>query len=106
MRTKAERLSRAQLVVVHTNADLVSEPKPTPTGGSMLPMFCPMCHDAVMLQFVSGWLEENLKQAWACPYCCATNVDGFPYRLAWVAKDYGFQAKTASADETGVQSRP
>ncbi len=93
MRPKAEALSRAQLVLVHSKADIQSAHEAMPAGGSTLPMFCPMCHGAVMLQFVSGWLEENLKQAWACPYCCETNVDGFPHRLAWVAKDYGFHAR-------------
>jgi len=96
MRTKAGVLSRAQLVLVHSKADIQSAPQPMPAGGSTLPMFCPMCHGAVTLQFVSGWLEENLNQSWACPYCRETNVDGFPYRLAWVAKDYEFHANAQS----------
>ena len=43
----------------------------------------------MMLQFIGEWLEENLRQAWACPHCYQTNADGFPRQLAWVTKDRG-----------------
>ena len=89
MPAKSGVLSLIHLVVSRPNFDMPSEPQPMLTGGSTLPMFCPMCHGAVKLQFIGGWLEENLSQKWACPYCRETNMDGFPYRLAWVAKDYG-----------------
>ncbi|HEX5215575.1 MAG TPA: hypothetical protein VFV98_08945 [Vicinamibacterales bacterium] len=64
-----------------------------PTDAATLPMFCPVCHGAVTLQFLGRWLDENLSQTWDCPYCCQTNEDGFPYRLAWVTKGHESAAK-------------
>ena len=78
---------RRPWICIH-RADMRSEPLPMPTDPATVPMFCPACHGAVTLQFTGWWLEENLSQTWACPYCGETNEDGFPYRLAWVTKGH------------------
>jgi hypothetical protein len=88
MSTTAGAQSRIQIVVSQPS-DMQSQRQSLPSGGSTLPMFCPMCHGAVTLQFIGKWLEENLIQQWACPHCRQMNKDGFPYRVAWVTRDHG-----------------
>ena len=86
MRTKT---ARAHVVVFPANPDAHRDPLGMSPAASTLPLFCAICHGAMTLQFSGEWLEENLRQMWACPHCYQTNVDGFPHQLAWVTKDRG-----------------